>query len=51
MTEDDKIEREGLFRRIQDDLWSVRFELKAQRDLIKQIQEKLKEIELCLTKS
>ena len=50
MTEDERIEWKSTINRIKDDLWSVRFELKAQKELIKQIEDKLKEI-LCLTKS
>lgn len=51
MTEVERIEFNTLINRIKDDLWSVRFELKAQKDLIKQIEDKLQEINKCLTKS
>ena len=50
MTEDERIEWKSTINRIKDDLWSLKFELKSQKELINQITEKLKEIQ-CLTKS
>ena len=43
MTEE-QVERAAIISRIQDDLWSLKFELKAQKNLIAQIEQKLQEI-------
>lgn len=42
MNEEERIELYSTLNRLKDDLWSVRFELKAQKDLLKAIEDKLK---------
>ena len=45
MTEDAKIEFASTISRIKDDLWSLKFEMKAQKSAIEAILIKLKEIQ------
>jgi len=48
--EDEAIEARSVIARIKDDLYSVRFELKAQKTLIEEMLNRLKEMEDAISK-